>query len=323
MVPLAGFGGASTYTQAEEVIVAAYESGIRYFDAAPMYGSGLAELRLGQVIREHGLRDGITLSTKVGRVLKPNSRLGCGEQKAEIQWSGAPPMQQIYDYSYDGVMRSFDDSCQRFGLDRFDILFVHDIGRATHDEERNQHYWKQLRDGGLRALDELRSGGVVSAVGIGVNETEAVVDMAREFDIDCCLLAGRYSLLNHGALTDFLPDMQRRDIAVIAAGVFNSGILAGGSGGKTRTFDYMDAPAEIIERVERIEAICKQHGVALPVAAVQFVNAHPAVSCILQGCKSVSEVQQNTAAIQHQTPAMFWQQLLDEGLIPGNAPLPT
>ncbi|NBA96617.1 aldo/keto reductase [Pseudomonas sp. R5(2019)] len=323
-VPLAGFGGDCTYDQAEKVVLAAYESGIRYFDAAPMYGSGLAELRLGQIVRENRLRDSITLSTKVGRLLKPKSRLNAAlaEPEVAIQWKGAPPLIQEYDYSYDGVMRSFEDSCQRFGLDSFEILYIHDIGRVTHDESANSRYWQQLRMGGLKALDELRRSGAAKAIGIGVNETAAVLEMAGEFNLDCCLLAGRYSLLNHGALTDFFPEMQKRHIAVIAAGVFNSGILGGGATGMTRTFEYMEAPPEIIERVMRIESICRHYDVALPQAAVQFVYAHPAVSCVLQGCKSTAEVQQNGAAIQQPTPAAMWQELAEAGLIPAHAPRP-
>lgn len=324
-VPLAGFGHETTYEQFEQVILAAYEFGYRYFDTAPMYGSGRAEMFLGQVLRTNGLRDKVTLSTKIGRLLRRKSATVQQEKflyGGGIVWHGGFPFVQSFDYSYDGIMRSVEDSFQRFGLDSFDITHIHDIGRVTHGDEQNAAYWKQLETGGFRALDELRSAGAVRAVGIGVNETEAVMDVAGAFDLDCCLLAGRYSLLNHAPLEGFFPEMQRRNIAVIAAGVFNSGILGGGTRGATKTFDYMDAPKEILDKVDRIEAICQRHGVALPEAAIQFVSAHPAVACVLQGCKNEAEVRQNAAAFNKQTPSALWDELREAGLIPVAAPLP-
>lgn len=324
-VPLAGFGHETPYDLFEKVVMAAYDAGYRYFDTAPMYGSGRAEMFLGQALRNNGLRDKVTLSTKVGRLLKRKSA-NIQQEKflygGGIVWQGGFPFVQNFDYSYDGIMRSVEDSFQRFGLDSFDIVHIHDIGRVTHGDEQNAIYWKQLTSGGFRALDTLRRSGAVRAVGIGVNETEAILDVAAEFDLDCCLLAGRYSLLNHTPLDGFFPEMQRRNIAVIAAGVFNSGILGGGTKGATRTFDYMDAPKEILEKVDRIEAICQRHGVLLPEAAIQFVSAHPAVACVLQGCKNEVEVRQNAAAFNRQAPAALWDELRDAGLIPAAAPLP-
>ncbi len=321
-VPLAGLGvPAVDYATFEAVVLAAYNAGIRYFDTAPMYGMGRAEHFLGHALRTHDLIGKVTISTKVGRLLKPASKVRAGEGLFGITWDGALPFVEQYDYSYDGIMRSFEDSQQRWGVEKFDILNVHDIGRLTHGDQADL-YWGQLRDGGYRALDELRSSGSVRAIGIGVNEMEAIEQMAADFDLDSCLLAGRYSLLNQGPLDSFFPAMQRRGIAVIAAGVFNSGILGGGSKGQTRIFDYMAAPPEIIAKVEKLEAVCGRYGVALPEVAIQFVSAHPAVACILQGCKNTAEVAQNTAALTRPIPAALWQELRAEGLLPDNAPVP-
>lgn len=321
-VPLAGLGvPAVNYATFEAVVLAAYRAGIRYFDTAPMYGMGRAEHFLGHALRTNDLVGKVTLSTKVGRLLKPASRAKQGEGLFGITWDGALPFAEQYDYTYDGIMRSFEDSQQRFGVERFDILNVHDIGSLTHGDDA-ENRWRELGEGGYRALAELRAAGGARAIGIGVNEMEAVERMAAEFDLDCCLLAGRYSLLNQGPLDGFFPAMQKRGIAVIAAGVFNSGILGGGSRGATRIFDYMQAPPEIIARVERLEAACARHGVALPEAAIQFVSAHPAVACILQGCKNTAEVAQNAAALARPIPAALWRDLRAEGLLPENAPVP-
>lgn len=320
-VPLSGFGHPTSYEEFEAVILAAYEAGIRYFDTAPMYGAGRSEHFLGHILRTKGLREKVTLSTKVGRLLKAGTASDDGGKLFGITWIDGMPFAEHYDYTYDGIMRSFEDSQQRFGMDRFDILHVHDIGKLTHTDKAD-FYWQQLRDGGYRALDEIRAAGGTKAVGIGVNETDAIEQMASEFDLDCCLLAGRYSLLNQGPNERFFPEMQTRNIAIIAAGVFNSGILGGGSKGSTRTFDYMQAPPAIIAKVEALEAICDRHGIALPEAALQFAAAHPAISCILQGCKNVDEVRQNATAAARPIPADLWQEMKHEGLIPQDAPVP-
>lgn len=320
-VPLAGFGADIGYEQAERTLRSAYEQGVRYFDCAPMYGLGKAEHYLGHFIRTQGIRPEITLSTKVGRLLKPRSRARKGEVIFGIDWAGALPFFEEFDYSYDGILRSFEDSQQRLGIDLIDVVLVHDIGRLAHGDN-NARYWRQLLDGGFRALDELRSSGQVRAVGIGVNETEAVLEMADEFDIDCCLLAGRYTLLNQQPLATFFPECARRNIAVIGAGVFNSGVLAGGSRAANKTYDYQSAPADVIAKVAAIERVCDSYGVALPQAAVQFAYAHPAVSCLVLGAKDVSEVTQNVAAMTAPIPAAFWETLREQGLVAADAPLP-
>jgi D-threo-aldose 1-dehydrogenase len=206
-----------------------------------------------------------------------------------IEWIDGLPFVDEFDYSYDGIMRSFEDSQQRFGIDGIDIIHVHDIGRLSHGDD-NDRYWTQLQDGGFKALRELRESGAVKAVSIGVNETAAVLDMANEFPLDCCLIAGRYTLINDEASSHFFPECERLGIDVIAAGVFNSGILAGGSKGPNKLFDYSDAPQSIIDKVEAVEEVCDEFSVALATAAVQFVAAHPAVATVLVGAKNTTEI---------------------------------
>jgi D-threo-aldose 1-dehydrogenase len=317
---LGGFGVAVDYPLFEETILAAYGSGVRYFDTAPMYGYGKSEHYLGHAIRTLGLRKEITLSTKVGRILRSAGRSPTATSAYGVSWVDTLPFRDTFDYTYDGIMRSFEDSQQRLGLDYIDILFIHDIGRAWHGDSASV-YWEQLRQGGgYRALEELRSAGATGAIGLGVNETESVLDAAKEFSLDCALIAGRYTLLNHAPLRDAFPELQRKNIPVIAAGVFNSGILATGTRETGPAYDYQIAPPEIIERVRRIEEICDRHHVALPAAAVQFACAHPAVSAVLLGADKPADVEQNMAAISIRVPEAFWTELKSRRLIPTDAP---
>lgn len=318
-VPMAGFNAKVSYGEFEQVVLKAYERGVRYFDTAPMYGFGKAEQFLGHALRVNKLRESVVVSTKVGRVLKPASRTAKLDSVYGIDWVEPLPFLDTYDYTYDGVMRSFEDSQQRLGLDFIDVLLVHDVGTAWHGDQ-SEFYWDQLRASGYRALDELRSGGYVKAVGLGVNETESVVGVAREFPIDCALIAGRYTLLNHEPLKADFPELARRGVSVIAGGVFNSGILAAGSKGGG-TYDYQKVPAGILDTVRRIEEVCVRHGVALPAAAAQFVYRHPAVATVVLGAKNVAEMEQNADALQAEIPGAFWDDLKDAGLIPGEAPL--
>lgn len=231
---------------------AAYDGGIRYFDCAPLYGFGKAEYNLGHALRELGICDEVTVSTKVGRVLKATSRTEALDTVYGIDWVEPLPFLDTYDYTYDGFMRSFEDSQKRLALDHIDILYVHDLGSTWHGDQADV-YWKQIRDGGYRALDELRSSGAVKAVGLGVNETEAVVTVAREFDIDCAMIAGRYSLLNHAPLEGAFDELRQRGVSVVAAGVFNSGVLASGVKNGEASYDYGDVPEDIAKKVAAIE----------------------------------------------------------------------
>jgi D-threo-aldose 1-dehydrogenase len=321
-VPLSGFGSATSYQDFEDVVLEAIRCGIRYIDTAPMYGSTRAEHFLGHLLRVKELRSSIVLSTKAGRLMRPRSGVEhSGDVVFGVSWIGELPFVEHFDYSYDGIMRSFQDSQQRMGLDEIDVLLVHDIGRMVHGD-RNAHYWKQLQDGGFRALEELRLSGVVRAIGVGVNECEIVLEMAREFPIDCCLVAGRYTLLDQEAMQDLYPACQKRGIAVIAAGVFNSGILGGGSRGNTRTYNYSAVPPEIMRKVEQIEEVCREFDVPLASVALQFVAANPAVTTVLQGAKSVAELRQNVESLTRPIEPALWVRLKERGLIGPSMPTP-
>ena len=321
--PLGGCGVPVSFETFEAVILKAYALGVRYFDVAPLYGLGKSEHFLGHVLRVHGLRSEVVVSTKAGRLLKPASRSARAESLYGINWVDPLPFVDEYDYSYDGIMRSFEDSQQRMGLDHIDILFLHDVSGVWH-RESYPTYQRQLRETGYRACDELRRSGAVKAIGLGVNETASVLEVAAEFDLDCSLVAGRYTLLNHAPLTDFFPEAQRRGIGIIAGGVYNSGILAEGSRGNalTRTYDYQAAPESIVRRVKALEVICERHEVRLADAASQFVYAHPAVTSVVQGALTTAHVEQNVASISAPIPQAFWLDLRSDGLIPSEAPLP-
>lgn len=321
-VPLAGFKTKTSYAAFEDVISAAFDGGIRHFDSAPMYGFGKAETYLGHAIRELGIRQDVTISTKVGRVLKPASRVEKLDSVYGIDWVDPLPFLDTYDYTYDGIMRSFEDSQQRLGLDYIDVLLVHDVGRVWHGDEADI-YTGQLRASGYKALDELRRTGAVSAIGLGVNETESVLTVAREFELDCALIAGRYTLLNHEPLASAFAELQDRKVSVLAGGVFNSGILASGTKAGELSYDYQSVPTDIIKKVEALEAVCTRHGVELPAAAIEFVGMHPAVASVVLGAQTVSQVEDNIRAASNRAPQEFWNELKDQGLIPDNAPTET
>jgi D-threo-aldose 1-dehydrogenase len=315
-VPISGFGEPANYAKFERVVLEAYAKGIRYFDSAPMYGLGVSEHFLGHVLRTHNLRDQVMVSTKVGRILKPASRAKKVESVYGIEWQNCLPFLDEYDYTYDGIMRAFEDSQQRMGLDHIDVLYVHDVGTAWHGD-RSEFYWDQLRDSGYRALDELRSSGAVDAIGLGVNETASVLGVAREFQLDCSMIAGRYTLLNQAPLENDFPELQRRNVSIVAAGVFNSGILAGNA---VATYDYQNAPPSIVERVKGLSDVCSEFGVSLPTVALRFVYEHPAVACVVQGARSGEEVAKNVEATSTPVPPELWKELKRRELIPENAP---
>lgn len=298
--------------EAHAIVDAAWELGVRYFDTAPYYGYTLSERRLGAALRARP-RASYVLSTKVGRLMLPDPHVRPGESG----WAEPLPFRPHYDYSYDGVKRSHEDSLQRLGMDRVDILYVHDIGRATHGE-LHAHYWEQLtRGGGLRALEQLRGEGSVGAIGLGVNEWQAVADAMDACDLDCALLAGRYTLLEQGALEPLLERCAQRGIGIVIGGPFNSGILAGN--GK---FNYEDAPARIVERVDAMAAVCAQAGAPLQAAALQFPMAHPAVVSCIPGAQSVAQLRQNAQWFAQPLPAALWDVLAQRGLVDRRAPVP-
>ncbi|MDQ7981658.1 aldo/keto reductase [Paraburkholderia sp. SARCC-3016] len=291
---------------------AAWSAGLRYFDTAPYYGYTLSERRVGQALGARE-RSAYTLSTKVGRLMRPDASVKPGDDN----WAEPLPFRPVYDYSYDGIMRSYEDSRQRLGLARIDVLYVHDIGRMTHGEQ-HAHYWTQLTDGGgFRALLALRSSGEIGGIGLGVNEWEVAADALNEVELDAILLAGRYTLLEQTALEPLLDVCVRRETAIVVGGVFNSGVLAGN--GK---FNYADAPAEVVDRVSQLSALCARFEVPLPAAALQFPFAHPAVVSCVVGARSVSQLQQNIAWLEQTIPADFWAALRAAHLIDAQVPLP-
>lgn len=315
-----GFGGAplgNLYKpvpeeDAEAVIEAAWTAGIRFYDTAPYYGYGLSERRVGERLRRRG-RDDFVLSTKVGRVLKPRG----GKVPDDAAFPGSLPFAPVFDYSYDGFMRSCEDSLQRLGLGRIDILLIHDLAAETHGKEPYPAHFRMAMRGGYRALDELKRNGDIGAIGFGLNDWHPCLDALALHDFDCCLLAGRYTLLEQGALDGFLPECERRGVSIIIGGPFNSGILAGGT-----TYNYTPAPPEIRERVRRIEAVCKSHDVPLPAAALQFPLTHPAVAAVIPGAKAPAEVAANVKLLQQAIPTALWRDLKSEGLLRQDAPTP-
>jgi D-threo-aldose 1-dehydrogenase len=326
-VPELGFGGASLgnlfvpipETEVRSTLDAAWDAGMRFFDTAPYYGFGLSERRIGDFLRTKARSDYV-LSTKVGMLIKAAPLA----DTATVREGFATPLpfEHVYDFSYGGIMRSYEDSQQRLGLARVDILLIHDIGRASHSA-RNEAHWKDLFGGGYRALDELRSRGEISAVGLGVNEWEVCVDAMREGQFNCFLLAGRYTLLEQDALDVFMPACRDHGAAVIVGGVYNSGILASG----TRTdgviyHNYEPARPEVIERVRRMEAICDQFSVPLAAAALQFALAQPQTCTVIPGLPSASRVKLSRSLYARPIPPEFWQALKAAELIRRDAPVP-
>ncbi len=292
-----------------------WQAGVRFYDTAPMYGHGLSEIRTGQALRWKQ-RDDFVLASKVGRVLHPARR-------ADINfapWVNAAPFAIEFDYSYDGTMRSFEDSLQRMALERMDIVFIHDIDVFTRGKDQPEVF-KQAMDGCYRALDDLRSQGAVKAIGVGVNEWEVCHEALKQHDFDCFLLAGRYTLLEQDALNEFLPLCEARGAAVLVGGGFNSGILATGAKPGAK-YNYAPAPAHIMDKVAKIEAVCAEYNVPLPAAALQFVVAHPAVPSFCAGTRTVAQLEQNLAWFSHPIPAAFWAALKARGLLREDAPVP-
>jgi D-threo-aldose 1-dehydrogenase len=297
--------------QAEAIVGAAWAAGVSYIDAAPYYGVGQAERCVGDAMRWVP-RDEWVLSTKVGRLLRPRRTAVEDTDRRDPL-----PFDPVYDYSYDGVMRSFEDSLQRLGLARIDILYVHDIGAMQHGREAHPGLMRALRDGGYRALEELRAAGTVRAIGIGVNEREVLLEALEWGEWDAFLLAGRYTLLEQAPLDDLLPKCEKAGTSIVVGGPLNSGILAGRD-----TWNYKAAPREIVARVNAIEAVCERHRVPLAAAALQFPLAHPAVAAIIPGPRNVEEFHTNVRLLRHPIPAALWADLRAAGLLHPHAPTP-
>lgn len=299
--------------EALATVEAGISGGIAYFDTSPFYGAGLSERRLGLALGDARRR--VTLSTKVGRLLRPG---GTSDRRVGA-FVDCPPLTPVFDYSRDATLRSIDDSLQRLGTDVLDVVLIHDVSPRMHGEQLEDRVREALA-GALPALVELRDAGVIGAIGLGVSDWRVCLRFAREAKLDVFLLACAYTLLDQEPLLEFLPFCAEQRISVIAAAPFVSGILAGGVG--RRTFFYEDAPSQVIARVERIEAICRAHGVALPAAALQMPAAHPAVACVLPGCRSPREVSENIVHFNAAIPGPFWEDLRREGLIAPETPVP-
>ena len=322
-----GFGGATiagmnatrvTPEDARGVVSAALDAGIGYFDTAPHYGFGRSEHFVGDGLRFR--TEPFVLSTKVGRLLKPVR--SDAERTVQHPWTQPFPFEIAYDYSYDGIRRSFDMSLQRLGLGRIDILLVHDIGVTTHGEEGNRKHWADLSSGGYRALDELRRQGLIGAIGLGVNEWPVLMDALDIGDWDVFLLANRYNLIEQMPLEKLFPACQQRGTSIIAAGPFAAGVLAGTNVWGPANGAYRAPPPEIVDKVTALRQIAGAHGVPLAAAALQFALAHPVVCSVLTGPKSPAELNGILDWWSTPIPAAFWRDLATEGLVMSGTPLP-
>jgi len=322
-VSILGFGGAplgdlySHLDEAEAVatVETALKSGISLIDTSPLYGHGLSEHRIGAALRRVPTARPL-ISTKIGRVMNPFAGRGDGSG-----YLGGLPHGAQFDYSYDGAMRSLEQSALRLGIDHFDIVLIHDVDIWTQGRERIETCFKEAMDGAYRALDRLRAAGAIRAIGVGVNEWEMAERFARAGDFETTLLAGRYSLLEQPALASYLPLAHKKGMGILLGGVFNSGILATGAipGAK---YNYSPAPPEIIAKVAKIDAVCARHGTPLRQAALHFALAAPAVSSLVMGAVKPAEIESQIAAMDAPPPTSLWDELRAEGLIAPDAPTP-
>lgn len=302
--PLGGLFSAVSDADAEATLAAGWSAGIRFYDTAPLYGFGLAERRLGAFLRQQP-REAYAISTKVGRLLRPEAN-----SAEDDHYKGVPALRPQFDFSYDGVMRSVEESLVRLGLDRVDVLLVHDP---------DDHYDAAV-NGAFRALMRLRDDGTVKAIGSGMNQSEMLTRFAEAVPVDCFLLAGRYTLLDQGALDALFPVCAARNIGILLGGIYNSGILANPHTGAK--FNYQDADAALVARALALDALCRKHATELKAAALQFCMAHPAVTVAVMGARNAVEVADNIAMSERTVPPAFWQELRAQNLVDARAPLP-
>ncbi|WP_407319583.1 aldo/keto reductase [Isoptericola halotolerans] len=292
----------STDAETADAFETAWDLGIRYFDTAPHYGLGLSERRLGTALR-HRPRDEFVVSTKVGRILAPSP--GTAHLKDTEGFDVPAETRRVWDFSRDGVLRSLEASLQRTGLDRIDVVYLHDP-----DE-----HWESASREAVPALVELREQGVVGAIGAGMNQSAMLARFVREADVDVVMCAGRFTLLEQPALDDLLPAATERDVAVVVAGVYNSGLLAREVPPDDATYDYTQAPADLIDRTRRIAAECTEHGTTLPAAALAYVRAHPAVASTVIGVRNPDQVRQAEERHSAVVPDELWTALVEQGLL--------
>lgn len=292
----------TTDDEAAGALEAAWQAGIRYFDTAPHYGLGLSERRLGALLRQKP-RDEFVLSTKVGRLIVPNPG---GENRRDDEGFDVPAtVRRELDYSADGVRRSIDESLERLGLDRIDVVYVHDP----------DDFGEQVIREALPALIDLRDQGVIGAVGTGMNQSALPAEFIRHTDIDVVMLAGRFTLLEQGAMDDLLPLAEERGVSIVIAGVYNSGLLAAPRPAADAKYNYDQAPRELVERANAIADVCERHGVDLPTAALAFVLRHPAVASVVVGCRTAAQVHGSVERYNTPVRAALWHDLEDEGLL--------
>ncbi len=315
--PLANLYQAVSDEDAQAALEAAWDGGVRVFDTAPLYGLGLAETRLNRFLRGRR-REDYVLSTKVGRLMRPcaaEDRTGIGK------FIDVPNRAEVYDYTYDGILRSLEHSLERLGVDRIDLLFAHDLDIFNHGSwAAVEGKLGEFMHGGYRALSRLREEGMIAAFGAGLNEWPVSAWLMERGDFDIFLLAGRYTLLEQEALDGFMNPATERGIGVVIGGPYNSGILATGAR-EGAFYNYEPAPPVVMERVARIESVCARHDVRLVDAAFQFPLRHPAVVSIIPGGKNAGEVEANLRAARAEIPAALWQELKAEGLIAPDAPV--
>ncbi|WP_327358212.1 aldo/keto reductase [Streptomyces sp. NBC_01304] len=304
--PLGGLFAPLDDATAAGALDAAWESGIRYFDTSPHYGIGHSERRTGELLSGKARAD-FTLSTKVGRLLVPQDPQGRRDESFEVPATH----RRVWDFSRDGVRRSVEDSLTRMGVDRIDLLLLHDAERHFEDALREGH----------PALAELRAEGVVGAIGAGMYHPGQLATLVKESDVDVVMLSGRYTLLDHSALDELLPACTDRGVSVLAASVFNSGLLATDRPAKDAPFDYAPAGPELVRRAHRLADACEAHGVTLPQVAMAFPLRHPAVAGIVVGMRTADEVRRNVAAFGAPVPDGVWDDLRGEGLLDERAPV--
>lgn len=302
---------------ARDIIDTAITLGVRYFDTAPFYGFGLSERRTGDALRG---RDDLTISTKAGRLLIPIRRDGTAVERHGF--ASPMPFEPVFDYSYDGILHSHEQSLHRLGLPRIDLLLIHDIGRMTHGAAHEERLKQLVKGGGLKALRRLRDEGVISAIGLGVNETDVCLDLLDRTELDIILIAGRYTLLEQGAIETLLPRCAAGGVSVVIGAPFNSGILASGASELAARYNYVPASHPIRLRVRRIEEVCAAHGVPLAAAALQFPLAHEAVAAVIPGFASAAEVRSGIDHFRTPIPPALWSDLRSEKLIDAAAPVP-
>lgn len=305
--------------QAYATVEAAFQGGVGFFDTAPWYGLGKSEHRVGAFLRQVR-RDRFVISTKVGRVLKRPDKLG-SEPPCARRWAGGLPFDLRFDYSREGVLRSYEDSLQRLGMASVDALLIHDLDRKFHDAEALAWHLKALESGGFGALERLKSSAEIQAIGAGVNHTGMIPILLKRFPLDFILLAMPYTLLDQDALDGELQMCMEAGVAVVIGAVFSSGILATGATHRA-IYSYRQAPPSVLEKTSRIQAICDRHRVPLGAAALQFPLSHPAVASVIPGGNSPEIVRQNLHWMTLDIPVDLWQELKDEGLLRYDAPTP-